>query len=504
MHKLGTALLPVIALLLLGLLAPATAAQSAPLGGLEAYIEQGMRDWEVPGLAIAVVKGDSVVFAQGYGVREMGSEGPVDEHTLFAIASTTKAMTTAALGMLVDDGSIEWDDPVIRHLPGFQLGDPYITREMTVRDLVTHRAGLERHDQLWISAPFDRDEILRRARQLPRDRGFRERYGYNNIMYIAAGELAGAAAETSWDELLERRLFQPLGMTRTTTKSAVVDGRDNVSASHNRANGRVQVTPRRDYDAIGGAGAAFSSAREMAEWVRLHLNGGTHEGRRLLEEETVREMHTPQTLMPMNDDFRERFPDTHLRAYGLGWYLQDYHGTPLVHHSGSINFTRTHVAMLPEEGVGVVVMANLSTSNLQQALVYRVLDAYLGNPPRDWSSEFLEASEQARERSEERDREAEEARITGTAPSLALDAYAGSYSSDLYGEMPITLEDGGLVLRYAPDYLADLEHWHHDVFRARWRRAGYGSTFLTFTVDPRGRITAMEVEGYGRLDRTGN
>ena len=500
MHHSRAALLPVV-VLLLGLLAPATTAQPAPLDGLDAYIEQGMRDWEVPGLAIAVVHGDSVVLARGYGVREMGSEAPVDEHTLFAIASTTKAMTTAALGMLVDDGRIGWDDPVARHLPTFQLGDPYITREMTVRDLITHRAGLERHDQLWISAPFAREEILRRARHIPRSNGFRERYGYHNIMYIAAGELVGAAAESSWDDFLESRLFQPLGMTRTTTRSAVVERRDNVSASHNRANGRVQVTPRRDYDAIGGAGAVFSSAREMAKWVRMHLNGGSHDGRRLLEEETIREMHTPQTIMPMNDDFRERFPNTHFRAYGLGWYLQDYHGTALVHHSGSINFTRTHVGMLPEEGVGVVVIANLSTSNLQQALVYRVLDAYLGNPPRDWSAEYLESSEQAAERSEVRDRETEEARITGTSPSLPLDRYAGSYTSDLYGEMPITVEDGGLVLRYSPAYVADVEHWHHDTFRARWRRAGYGTTFLTFTLDPRGRITGMEAEGYGRFDR---
>jgi CubicO group peptidase (beta-lactamase class C family) len=489
------------ALLLAALLAPAAWAQPAPLDGLDAYIERGMRDWEVPGLAIAVVHGDSVVFARGYGVRELGGSDPVDEHTLFAIASTSKAFTTAALGMLVDDGRIAWDDAVTDHLPGFRLADPHVTREITLRDLVSHNSGLERHDQLWISAPFDRDEILRRARHIPRANGFRERYGYNNIMFITAGEVVGAAAGTSWDDFLEARVFAPLGMARSTSRSAVVDRRDNVSASHNRHEGRLQATPRRDYDNIGGAGAVFSSAREMAEWVRLHLNGGVVDGRHLLEEETVREMHSAQTVMPMDATFRARFPGTRSRAYGLGWYLQDYHGTPLVHHSGSINFTRTHVGMLPEHGVGVVVMANLSSSNLQQALVYRVLDAYLGQAPRDWSGHFLEASRAASERSEARERETEAARIPGTSPALALGAYAGTYTSDLYGEMPITLEDGALVLRYAPDYVADLEHWHHDTFRAVWRRAGYGSTLLSFTLDARGRITGMEASGYGRFER---
>ena len=488
-------------LLSLALLAPGAWTQPAPLEGLDAYIAQGMTDWEVPGLAIAVVHGDSVVFARGYGLRELGGSDPVDEHTLFAIASTSKAFTTGALGMLVDDGRIGWDDAVTAHLPGFKLADPHVTREITIRDLVTHNAGLERHDQLWISAPFDRDEILRRARHIPRANGFRERYGYNNIMYITAGEVVGAAAGTSWDDFLEARVFGPLGMARSTTRTAVVDARSNVSASHNRHEGRPQVTPRRDYDNIGGAGAVFSSAREMAEWVRLHLNGGEHTGRRLIEEETIREMLSPQTVMPMDGTFRNRFPGTQSRAYGLGWYLQDYHGTPLVHHSGSINFTRTHVGMLPEHGVGVVVMTNLSSSNLQQALVYRVLDAYLGREPRDWSGHFLAASRAAAERSAERDRETDAARISGTSPALALDAYAGRYTSDLYGEMPITLEGDGLVLRYSPDYVADVVHWHHDTFRAVWRRGGYGSTFLTFTVDHRGRITAMDAEGYGRFER---
>ncbi|MBA2669922.1 MAG: beta-lactamase family protein, partial [Gemmatimonadetes bacterium] len=271
------------------------AAQPTPLSGLDAYIESGMRDWEVPGLAIAVVKDDSVIFARGYGVRRVGERELVDENTLFAIASTTKALTAAALGMMVDEERISWDDRVVRHLPGFELQDSYVNREFTIRDLLTHRSGLARHDLLWIAAPFERDEILRRARHLPASGRFRADYGYHNVMYIAAGELLAASSGTSWDDFLADRIFRPLGMTRSTTRATVVDTRDNVSVSHTMVNGVVTPLVRRNYDHIGGAGAAWSSAIDMAQWVRFHLANGSYNGDQLLSPATLRELHTPQT-----------------------------------------------------------------------------------------------------------------------------------------------------------------------------------------------------------------
>src|SRR5690606_6285841 len=221
-----------IALIGVFLLPAIVQAQAAPLRGLDQYISTAMKEWEVPGLAIAVVKDDSVIFERGYGVRELGAQDAIDENTLFAIASTTKAMTAAALGMLVDDGRIEWDDRASEHLPGFRLSVPYISQEITVRDLLTHKVGLSRSDNLWIAAPFDRQEVLRRAQFLQPVSGFRENYGYHNVMYIAAGEVVTAASGMSWDDFLARRLFEPLGMTRSTTRDAVVATRDNVAASH--------------------------------------------------------------------------------------------------------------------------------------------------------------------------------------------------------------------------------------------------------------------------------
>ena len=348
---------PLLALALCWLRPAGGHAQAAPLDSLDAYIQRTMPLWEVPGLAIAVVKDDSVIFARGYGVRELGRAEPVDAHTLFAIASTTKAMTAAALGMLVDEGELSWDDPVTRHLPGFQVGDSYLTREFTVRDLLTHRSGLGRMDNLWIASPFDRAEIIRRARFLPEDGRFRADYGYHNIMFITAGEAVGAVSGTSWDDFVARRIFQPLGMTRSTTRADTVAARANVSASHTRVDGRVIAAPPRDYDEIGGAGAAFSSAREMAQWIRLQLGHGSFEGRRLIADSTVEEMHTPQTIIRSDSVGDRLFPDTHFRAYGLGWVLQDYKGRKLVHHSGYLNWTRTQVGMIPSVNVGVVVIS---------------------------------------------------------------------------------------------------------------------------------------------------
>jgi CubicO group peptidase (beta-lactamase class C family) len=491
-----------LAALVPGLFPQGATAQASPLDGLDGYVTSAMKDWAVPGLAIAVVKGDSVIFAKGYGVRERGTQDGVDANTLFAIASTSKAFTAAALGMLVDEGKVTWDDPVTTHLPAFEVADPYVTREMTVRDLLTHRGGLARDDNLWIAAPFDRDEILRHLRWLPQASSFRSRYGYNNLAFITAGEVAGRASGMGWDDFVQRRIFDPLGMARSTSRAAVVDARENVSSGHDDVDGVVRAVPRRNYDNIGGAGAIWSSAADMAQWLRMQVAGGTFGGHRLLSDSVIAEMRTPQTIMRLDSVDHRLFPDTHFQAYGFGWNVQDYHGRLLVHHSGSINYTRTQVGFIPSEGIGVVAVANLSTSTLQLALMYRVLDALLGARATDWSAKYLELAERSRARAAERAEVLEASRLEGTSPSLPLHAYTGEYESDLWGTLEVTEGDGRLVIAYSPAFVADLEHWHHDIFRGTWRRAGDGRTFVTFTLDERAHITAVHVEDLGTFRRT--
>ena len=479
-------------------------AQPAPLRGLDAYVEQAMKAWEVPGLALAVVRGDSVIYARGYGVADLVTGTPVDENTLFAIASTSKAFTAAALGLLVDEGKLSWDDPVTKHLPGFQLADPWITANLTVRDLLTHRAGVARQDNIWIAAPFDRDEILRRTRHLEQVSPFRAHYGYNNIMFLTAGEVAGTVSGLGWDEMVAQRLFAPLGMTRSTTRTSVAESRGNIVTSHTRVDGKVTPVGRRNYDNIGGAGAVFSSARDMGQWLRLHLGNGTYAGDSILSRAVMAEIRHPQNPLRTDSVARRLFPDTKFRAYGLGWNVQDYRGRTLVHHSGSINYTRTHVGYIPEAGIGFVAMANLSSSDLQMALMYRVLDALLGAAATDWSGEYLALAQRGNERSAQSARDLDAARLQGTAPSLEADRYAGTFTNALYGDLRVREEGGRLVLDYAPEYVGDLEHWHHDTFRVVWRRAGFGRGFVTFSLDQRARITGLELDGFGSFRRSGS
>lgn len=478
-------------------------AQGAPLAGLDTYIQRAMVEWQVPGLAIAVVRDDSVIYERGFGVRQLGEPGMVDQHTMFPIASTTKAFTVGALGMLVDERKVRWDDKVSQYLPGFRLQDPYVTQALTVRDLLTHRAGLSRSDNLWIVAPFDRAEVLRRARYLPAPAAFRTEYGYNNLMYIVAGEVVGAASGSTWDDFVTQRWLQPLGMTRSTTRAAVANNDANVSWSHINSNGRPIAVDRRNYENIGGAGAMFSTAHDMAQWIRMHLNGGVYAGKRMLQPATLSEMYTPQTVMRGDTVADRMFPTTHFRAYGLGWFLQDYQGRKMVHHSGSINWTRTHVGMIPAERIGVVVIANLNSSNLQQAITYRVLDALMGLPARDWAGEYLAVSKRGDVRAAAQARELEASRVKNTKPSLALAQYVGSYTSDVYGDVRVAMENGKLVLRYSDDYTADLEHWHHDTFAVKWRRAGFGRSFATFALDSRARVATMELDEIGLTRRKG-
>lgn len=470
------------------------AAQPAPLGGLDAYIEQAVAEWDLPGLAIAVVKNDEVIYARGFGVTEIGGSEPVDEHTLFAIASTTKAFTAAALGVLVDEGKLNWDDPVQKYMPAFRVKDPFVSRELTVRDLLTHRTGLAGHNNLWIASPFDRDEIIRRLRHLPQEKAFRSGYDYNNLMYIVAGELVEAVSGMTWDDFLKQRIFDPLKMTRSTTRSAVVDQRDNVTSSHTKVGGRLTPLYRRNYDALGGAGSIFSTVHDMAQWVRLHLGKGTFEGRRLLDPSTIEEMHEPQMVIAIDDDDRELFPDRNFAAYGLGWRTHDYAGRKVVQHTGWVNYTRTQVGMIPSEGIGMVAFSNSTASSLHTALMYHIFDALLGLPEQDWSRRFLEDSGESGGGSRP-------AHVEGTKPSLALARYAGEYADSLYGPATVALQDGGLVLHYSDEYVADLEHWHYDTFRATWRPTGFGSTFATFNLDHRGEVEEMELRGFETFSR---
>jgi CubicO group peptidase (beta-lactamase class C family) len=475
-----------------------TTLQTSPVEGLDEYVQKAMQDWEVPGLAIAIVKDDKVVLAKGYGVREIGKETPVDEHTLFAIGSSTKAFTTAALGMLADEGKLSWDDPVTKYLPWFQLFDPWVTRELTIRDLVTHRSGLERADLLWYGSSLSRDEILRRIRYLEPTWSFRSTFGYQNIMFLAAGQVVAAVSGMSWDDFVKQRIFTPLGMTMSNTSVTALKKAEDVATPHAKIEGVVQTVSWRNIDNIGPAGAINSNVLDMAQWLRLQLGEGNYQGKQLLSSAVVDEMHTPQIVIPRGGFPANLIPETHFSTYGLGWFLDDYRGRKIVYHGGNIDGMSVLVAMIPEENLGLVVLTNMNGSFLPSLLMYKIFDAYLGAPARDLSALTLPTFKTIETQAQSAEQKMEASRVMGTKPSLLLEEYAGIYTDKLYGDAKVTLENGKLVLQYGPALIGGLEHWHYDTFRATWRDRLLGKSLVTFTFDAAGKADGLKVTVEGQ------
>ncbi|MCI0664212.1 MAG: beta-lactamase family protein [Acidobacteria bacterium] len=373
-------------LLFVLILSSSAAAQVAPLEGFDDYVNKAIKDWEVPGIAIAIVKDDKIVLAKGYGLRELGKSAPVDERTIFAIGSSSKAFTAAALAMLVDEGKIKWDDPVTKYLPGFELYDPYAAKEMTVRDLLCHRSGLVRVDLMWYGSAYSRDELLRRTRYLKPSWSFRSQFGYQNLMYLAAGQIIPAVAGQSWDDFIKERFFKPLDMSSSTTSINGIKFADNTATPHAKIDEKVITIPWRNIDNIAPAGSINSNVLEMSAWVRLQLNQGTFAGKRLLSSGAVNEMLKSQTIIPYDPPWSLMFPEAHFLNYGLGWFLYDYRGRKVVDHGGNIDGMSALVAFLPEEKLGLVILTNLSGSDLRTALKYRILDAFIGGEKKDWSA----------------------------------------------------------------------------------------------------------------------
>jgi CubicO group peptidase (beta-lactamase class C family) len=475
---------------------------AAPLADFDAYVRQAVADWEVPGLAIAVVKDDSVVFSRGYGIREKGRPERVTTRTLFANASTTKAFTSAAIAMLVDEDLLAWDDRVEDRLPGTVLADPYVTRELRLRDLLVHNLGFGDPQELWYGMELSFDEIVHRLRFQEPATSFRSRFAYNNVGYAMAGEIGGAANGTSWDELIEGRILAPLGMTATVTQGRYLSDGADVALPHDMVADTLAVIEGEMglVDPIPAAGSMFSNIEDMSRWIRFLLAGGAWNGAQLISDTAFAELLKPQDVLPPDEFYASmRLTEPWFTGYGMGWFLQDYRGRKLAFHTGSIDGFVAIIGLMPEEELGLVVFANRDHAELRHALMFRVLDLYLGEPVRDWNSEFLALYDSIgaeRDRSRE---QAEATRVLGTTPSLSLAAYAGTYTDSLFGPVEVQYEPGSpereehLVL-YRSDFLtADLGHWHYDVFEATWRKQWLGPDRVTFVIGADGKPAELRI-----------
>ena len=477
-------------------------ARQDALAGFDAYVARGVEQWKIPGLAVAVVKDGKVVHAGGYGVRELGKPEKVDEHTLFAIGSTTKAMTAALVGMLVDERKLAWDDPVTKHLPAFQLKDAAVTREITVRDLLTHRAGLGNADYLWYGQENSTAEILRRVRLLEPAYSLRSRFIYQNVMYAAAGEVVAAVSGRPWTEVVRTRIFEPLGMRESVAALRDVPPGANVASPHALVRGRVKVISNMSVDSVAAAGSVWSSVHDMSKWIQCLLDGGRlPDGKRLLSERTFAELFRPQAFVPDSMYPTTQLVKPHWMTYALGWFQQDYRGRAVDFHTGSIDGMIALAGMIRDERLGIYVLANLSGGELRHALMYTVFDRYGGKSDRDWSADLLKLYGEARDRQAKGQARLESQRVQGTSPSLPLDRYAGKYLDPLRGEIVVSVDAGVLKVRYGTAFVGRLEHWHHNTFRALWEADWRGPGLINFTLGASdGAPAAIEYQG-GRFLR---
>lgn len=449
---------------------------------LDSLLETSMKAWEIPGMAVAIVKDDSVIFAKGYGVRNIEKDGKVDANTVFGIASNTKAFTTASLATLVDEGKIDWDDKVVKYLPYFEMYDPYVTNDMTIRDLLCHRSGFKTFsgDLLWHSTVYSREDIIRRVKFLTPEYGFRSHYGYSNLMFLTAGEIIPAVTGISYDEYLKTRFFTPLGMNNTCTSIRDFSGIENLAQPHIKHEGKTIRIKYISWDNIAPAGAVNSSVMDMTKWIKMQLNQGTYKGKVYFSPDAQKEMWTPFITEKLSRTDEFLFPTKHFDLYGLGWSLFDYHGRKIVNHSGGLDGMVSQVVLAPEEKLGFIVLTN-SNNYLPYALMYHILDIFFEQKGKDYQSLFLKIVKQNELYENEMAKKEDEDRKINTKPELSLNSYAGTYNSELYGDATVTLEKGKLKLQFvpAPEFVSELEHFENNKFTVE---------FDAFPSLPRGKV----------------
>ncbi|NIM00577.1 MAG: serine hydrolase [Acidobacteria bacterium] len=495
----------VVAVLLVALVAfPASAAKD-PFKGFDKWVEEIMAEWNVPGLGVAVVHDGEVLMARGYGYRNYEEKIPADGDTLFAIGSNTKSFTAALLGVLVDEGKLEWDEPVREYMPDFRLHDSVATEEMTARDLVCHRSGLPRHDLVWLQTGFSRTELYELLRHLEPTASFRSIFQYQNLMFMTAGILAERVAGDSWEDQVRRELLDPLGMVRSNFSVDTMQQDDNFSYAYGEEDDVIERIPFRNIDAIGPAGSINSSANEMAKYVQFHLDYGKVGDEQILSEANARAMQSPQMVLTgplaarVSED-KEIGP----ASYGLGLMVSTYRGRPYVRHGGGIDGFVSAMEWLPEDRIGVVVLSNTSASGTVPSLIVRnVFDRLLGMEPIDWAERARKREKEAEEQAEKAKEEEASGRKEGTAPSHALEDYVGRYENPAYGVAEFTLEDGALTAD-AIGFTVPLEHYHYDIFAVPEGLdgvlEGFGGFKMTFYYNKQGDIDRVTLPLQPGLD----
>ena len=475
-----------------------TAPSADPAAGLDAFIRQAMTDYRVPGAAVAVVHRGKTVFLKGYGTRRVGEDAPVDENTVFQIASVTKTFTAAAVAALVGDGRLDWDDEVIIRLPEFALYDPYPTREATVRDLLAHRTGLPAFTgDLLGEVGYDRGEVLRRIRFVPPGASFREKALYSNLGIFTAGEVAARVAGSSWDDVVQNRLLTPLGMTRSAPSVRTAPKDDNRSGTFGWVNGRVQAITPSHQIVMGAAGSMVSTASDLSHYMRMLLGGGSLDGRPVLTAKAVDEMFEPSMVSEIG--FAEALPISQETGfgYGMAWGYYYFHGAKVLEKGGALDGARAVIVLVPERQLGIAVVANLNLTILPEAIRAYVLEQELGPATANTQATLLEA-----QKTVDRLLDPDAPPANPGRTSVPLAAYAGTYESDIYGPFVLTAAGDAINIAAGPGrYAGKLRHFSRDTFTLSWPLIDYGTQDVTFTIGPDGKPTGFSTLTFGPFKR---
>lgn len=464
---------------------------AATLEGFSKHVEETIDAWHVPGVAIGIVKDDKVVLAKGYGFRDLDKKLPVTADTIFAIGSCTKAFTTFTMGTLVDEGKLSWDKPVRTWIPEIQLKDPYASDNITPRDMVTHRSGLPRHDLLWYNNnTWTRKEFVEHLRYLEPSAELREKWQYNNLMFLAAGYLVERVTGSSWENAVRTRILSPLGMTHTNF--AVADSqksRDYALPYRENDDHKIERIPFRVIDAVGPAGSINSTVDDMTKWLMVHLDGGKFEGKRLIHAATLETIHSPQMVTGQRSE-RPEISDT---SYAMGWFVDTYRGHREIQHGGAIDGFIARVTLFPDDDLGIVVLTN-SQNSLPTQFTHEAADRVLGLTPIDWSGQAFLKRMTAEKVMKQAEAKKSTARVMGTKPSHPIDDYVGVYHDNGYGDLEIHKSGDGLTMTYH-DITVPLSHWHYDVFNAGKASSGdptFEDMKFQFRTNVDGNIASVE------------
>jgi CubicO group peptidase (beta-lactamase class C family) len=453
-------------------LLPQTTLPTFITDSLDAYIEKALTTWQIPGAAICIVKDGEVVVMRGYGVREIGKNDNVDENTLFMIGSNTKAFTGTALALLEHEGIISMNDKVQKWLPDFNMKDPWVAKELSLTDLITHRMGMEtfQGDFMYWTSDLTMDEVIHKFSQLTPAYGFRTKWGYTNAGYAVAAKVIEKVTGKKWEEFIRERFFIPLDMTGTLALSKELLNAANAAVPHTIVDDKLITVPFPKIDNLAPAGSISSSVEDMSRWLIAQLNNGVLNDEEIIPPSVIKNTRQPASIVRRVNHLFNR---QHYSLYALGWGLEDYEGRELVEHTGGVNGFVTSVTLVPEENLGVVVLTNTDRNGLFIALKWEIIDAFLGMPYRNYSDVYYERFSIGVGREEQRIAVLQDSAAMNLTPALSLEEYTGRYNHDIYGYVDIKRDENALELTFE----------HHSNLKGKLESLG-GNRFLCTYSDP--------------------